>query len=322
MTTQEFVLILKHIYIREQPHAAQILLDNSIKHKKPQLSYLNRLRPLKATTTNTPVMPTPETLINARADNNQQEQALLLTDDVENELETSTEPNNALSTERITLKLQLMDENKLKRAKKHLEIIKKSERVIINKENEELFVDKVLTGLKASVFLYGIQQQTKKLYNPAFILILRSLKLDEQLVLNKYANVAVQSTTAEQAQQRQRSRGSTDFLSTSTALLSPKKPSSVSSSSKSIKRRKTRRTVADRERERSAQKDKREEGAEGEDSEFYGTPNNDSDSATTENTKAKTKNGKVTPAQEKLLKTKFKSKGPALFGSVQNLKEE
>ena len=121
--------------------------------KKPQLSYLNRLRPPKATTTtNPPVIPTPETFINATADNNQQEQALLLTEDEGKELETSTEPNDASSTERITLQLQLIDKNKLKRAKQVLEIIKKSERVTINKENEELYVDKVPTGLKTSDF--------------------------------------------------------------------------------------------------------------------------------------------------------------------------
>ena len=91
------------------------MLDNSIKHKKPQLTYLTHLRPLKATTTtNPPVIPTPETLINATADNNQQEQALLFNEDEGNELETSTEPNDALSTELITLQLQLMDENKLR----------------------------------------------------------------------------------------------------------------------------------------------------------------------------------------------------------------
>ena len=56
---------------------------------------------------------------------------------------------------------------------------------------------------------------------------------------------------------------------------------------KTLKRRKTRRTVADSERERSAQRTKREEGAEEEDSEFYGTLNNDLDSATTEKTKKK-----------------------------------
>ena len=33
------------------------------------------------------------------------------------------------------------------------------------------------------------------------------------------------------------------------------------------------------------------------------------------------KNGKIAPAEEKVLKTKFTSKGPALFGSVQILKD-
>ena len=65
----------------------------------------------------------------------------------------------------------------------------------MNKKNEKLYVDQVPTGLKVSVFLYDLQQQTKKLYNPAFILILRSLKLDEQLVMKKYAKFAVQSMT-------------------------------------------------------------------------------------------------------------------------------
>ena len=64
----------------------------------------------------------------------------------------SVELSEALSTERILLQLQLMDEHKLKRAKKVLEVIKKSERVKINKDNEEIYVGKVLTGLKASVF--------------------------------------------------------------------------------------------------------------------------------------------------------------------------
>ena len=322
MAAEEFVLIPKHMYIRDQPHAAHILLDNSIKHKKPQLSYLNHLRPLiesARTTTitaiDTPaVIPsTPEPPIVAKAENYLQKQALPLTsqdddddgddddddDDEGNEMEKSVELKEALSTERILLQLQLMDEHKLKRAKKSLEAIKKSERVKINKDNEEIYVDKVPTGLKASVFLYDIQQQTKKLYNPAFILILRSLKLDERLVMNQYAKVAVQSTNMEQAQQKQKSRRSTNSPSKFTALLhlSPEKKPSLSSSttsrsatSKSSKRRKTRKTVADSERERSPQKTKREEegAAEEEYSESYETPDIDSDSATTEKKKTKT----------------------------------
>ena len=69
----------------------------------------------------------------------------------------------------------------------------------------------------------------------------------------------------EQAQQKQRSRDSTNSPSTSTALLCPMKPS-TSPSSKSIKRRRIGRTVADSERERTVQKITREEGAEEEDS--------------------------------------------------------
>ena len=144
MTAQEFVLIPKHIYIREQSHAAQVLIDISINYKKPQLLYSNRLRPLKATTINLPVIPTPETLINTTTDNNQQEQALLLTEDEGNELETSSELNDVLSTARIMLKLQINDKNKLMRAKKKWKLFKKTVRVTINKENEELYGDKKL----------------------------------------------------------------------------------------------------------------------------------------------------------------------------------
>ena len=106
---------------------------------------------------------------------------------------------------------------------------------------------------------------------------------------------------------KKRSKGSTNSLSTSTALLSPKKPS-TSFSSKSIKRRRITRTVADSEIERAAQKTRREEGGEEEDSESSRTPNNDSDSATTEKTNTKTKNGKTTPVEEKILKLSLEVK--------------
>ena len=42
----------------------------------------------------------------------------------------------------------------------------------------------------------------------------------------------------------------------------------------------------------------------------------------TDNTKTNTKNGKLTAAEEKQLKTKFTVEGPAFVGSVKNLKEE
>ena len=45
MTAEEFTLIPKQLYVKEQPHAARVLHDNTIKHKNAQLSYFNRLRP-------------------------------------------------------------------------------------------------------------------------------------------------------------------------------------------------------------------------------------------------------------------------------------
>ena len=132
MAAEEFVQIPKHMCIRDQPHAAKVLLVNSIKHKKPQLSYLNRLslnestRTAATTTPATPVIPrTPESPIVTKAETNPQNQALLLTedDDEGNEMEINAELSDALSTERILLQLQLMDEHKLKRTKKFLEFI-------------------------------------------------------------------------------------------------------------------------------------------------------------------------------------------------------
>ena len=34
MTAEEFILIPKHLNVKEQPHAARVLDDNNIKHKK------------------------------------------------------------------------------------------------------------------------------------------------------------------------------------------------------------------------------------------------------------------------------------------------
>ena len=58
-----------------------------------------------------------------------------------------------------------------------------------------IYKDKVPTGLKAAVFLYDIQQPTKKLHNPGLIIILTALNLNEKLVINRNAKHAVQSAS-------------------------------------------------------------------------------------------------------------------------------
>ena len=85
MTAEEFILISKHSYDKEQPHAARVLHDNTIKHKNAQLSYLNRLRPqLPPQTSKTTAT---KEIFTENAAEPQQEQLELLTDDEEVKVE-------------------------------------------------------------------------------------------------------------------------------------------------------------------------------------------------------------------------------------------
>ena len=262
MSAEEFILIPKHLYVKEQPHAARVLHDNNIKHKNAQLSYLNRLRP------QLPPQASKTTATKETFTENvepQQEQLKLLTDDekvpVERDKDEILEDKLDRQTETILGQLQVLDDKKFVRAKTVLEIIEISERVTINRDNEVIYVDKVPIGLKATIFLYDIQQPTKKLHNPAFINILTALNLNENLVINQNAKHAVQSASINA--QEKRELGLSRTRSTS--------PTWQEKSSANLKR----------------SKKHEKESEEGSDS--YGTPHNDSDSPTSEKTKAQTK---------------------------------
>ena len=180
MTAEEFILIPKHLYVKEQPHAACVRHNNTNKQKNAQLSYLNRLRPqLSAQTSKTTA--TKETFTENAAET-QHEQLELLTNDKEVKFERDKdeilEEKNDIQTESILGQLQVLEGKNLLEQKPCL----KSGRVTINHDNEVIYVDKVPTGLKSAVFLYDIQQPTKKLHNPAFIINLTALNLNEKLV--------------------------------------------------------------------------------------------------------------------------------------------
>ena len=85
MTSEQFILIPKHLYVKEQPHAARVLHDNTIKHKNAQLTYLNRLRP-KLPPQSSKTTATKETFTENAAEP-QQEQLELLADDEEVKVE-------------------------------------------------------------------------------------------------------------------------------------------------------------------------------------------------------------------------------------------
>ena len=198
MTAEEFILIPKHLYV------ARVLHDNNIKHKNAQLSYPNRLRSqLPPQTSKTTA--TKETFTEKIEP--QQEQLKLLTDNeevpVERDKDEILKEKHNRQTESVLGQLQVLEDKKFVRAKTVLEIIENSERITINRDNVVIYVDKVPTGLKAAIFLYDIQQPTKKLHNPAFINILTALNLNENLVINRNAKHAVQSASFNAQEKRE-----------------------------------------------------------------------------------------------------------------------
>ena len=210
----------------------------------------------------------------------QQEQLKLLADDeevpVKRDKDEILEEKHDILTESILGQLQVLKDKKFVRAKTVLEIIENSERVTINSDNEVIYVDKVPTGLKAAIFLYDIQQPTKKLHNPVFINILTALNLNENLVINRNAKHAVQSAYFNA--QEKLEPGPSRTHSTS--------PTWQEKSSANLKRSKKhkRKSLSGN---RKTQNQKREKESE-EGSDSYGTPHNDSDSPTSEKTKAQT----------------------------------
>ena len=81
---------------------------------------------------------------------------MLMTKDEGNELQQNRELNETIDDQRILAPLELLIEQKLKRAKKFFEIIKQTTRVIINKD-DLIFKNKMITGLKCSTFLDDTQ---------------------------------------------------------------------------------------------------------------------------------------------------------------------
>ena len=48
-TDEEFILIPKNQFLKEQPYSSQILNDPRVQHRSAQFSFLNRMRPNKNT---------------------------------------------------------------------------------------------------------------------------------------------------------------------------------------------------------------------------------------------------------------------------------
>ena len=134
-TAQEFVLIPKNQFMKEEPYSSQILNNPRVRHTGAQFSFLNRMRP------------------NENTDKENQE--ILDTRDTTDPTELSK-----INVDKILQNLNMLAPVKFIRPEKKVNLIKESKNVAMG-ENENCVVDETVTRKNVPIFLYDLQQPTK-----------------------------------------------------------------------------------------------------------------------------------------------------------------
>ena len=177
-TAEEFILIPKNQFMKEQPYSSQILNDPRVQHRGAQFSFLNRMRPNENTEKeNQEIMDTRET----------------------------TDPTelSKVHADKILQNLNMLASAKFTRTEKIVNLIKESKKVVID-ENENFIVDGTATGINVPIFLYDLQQPTKKINNPDYFKILEALNIKEDLVINSNAKTAIRKRTQRVTKQKKK----------------------------------------------------------------------------------------------------------------------
>ena len=99
-----------------------------------------------------------------------------------------------VKADKILQNLNVLAPAKFTRTEKIVNIIKESKKVI--DENENFIVEGTATGINVPIFLYDLQQPSKKLSNPDYFKILEVLNIKEDLVINRNAKIAIRKRTA------------------------------------------------------------------------------------------------------------------------------
>ena len=122
----------------------------------------------------------------------------------------------------IMIELEVMNKNQIKRSKIILDLINQSETVTIE-SNDVLHVNKETPGIKASTFLYNLQQPTKKIEKYSKILF--ALDISPHLVANTHAKQILEaSSESEQEFCPSREQPSQQEFSSTGERLSGSKP--------------------------------------------------------------------------------------------------
>ena len=168
-TAEVFILIPKNQFMKEQPYSSQILNDPRVQHRGVQFSFSNRMRP------------------NENTDKEKQE--ILDTRETTDLTELSK-----VHADKILQILNKLAPPKFNRTEKIVNLVKESKNIVID-EKENFIVDGTATGINVPIFLYDLQQSTKKINNPDYFKILEALNIKEDLVINSNAKIAIRKRT-------------------------------------------------------------------------------------------------------------------------------
>ena len=94
----------------------------------------------------------------------------------------------------VMIQLEFVNKNQIKRSKIILDLTTQSETVTIE-SNDVIHFNKETLGLKASIFLYNLQQPTKKIDIEKCSKILIALNISPHLVANTYAKQILEASS-------------------------------------------------------------------------------------------------------------------------------
>ena len=179
-TAEEFILIPKNQFMKEQPYSSQILNDPRVQHRGAQFSFLNRMR--------------------SNLNNGKENQEILDTRETTDPTELSK-----VHADKILQNLNMVAPPKFTRTEKIVNVIKESKNVVID-EKDNFIVDGTATGINVPIFLYDLQQPTKKRINPDFFKIIEALNIKEDLVINSNAKIAIRKRTQRVTKQKNKKK--------------------------------------------------------------------------------------------------------------------
>ena len=190
MHTEEFILFPKRIFASHQPVKKEVLDNPLYKQKTAQLSLLQRNQSNSMGKPEKAVEPveTADKMIETA----EEEKTEPMSEDSEIELVVKKQKSKGFDS--ILLELDFMNKNQIKRSKIILDLINQSETVTVE-SNDVLHVNKERLGIKASTFLYNLQQPAKKIDIEKYSKILIALNISPHLVANTHAKQILEASS-------------------------------------------------------------------------------------------------------------------------------